>query len=138
MPYAMRFGSTSHVGAGRDYTQYTLEGRTIGKGRLVLALVKRYASDHPAIAFDGLRAAFPDKLQADSPIQFDQLQCVVRRLVDVPMESRRRFFTAEEERVQLPDGAAVVSREWNVHNIQNVLAHAERLGYRVSIAAASG
>ena len=119
---------------GRDHTQYTFEGKTTGKGRLVLALVKRYAGDHASITFDELRATFPDSLQADSPSQFDRLRCVVSRLVDVPEESRRYFFVAEEERIQLPDGAAVVSREWNVHNIQNLLAHAEQLGYRVSVA----
>lgn len=118
---------------GRDFTQYTFEGNTTGKGRLVLALVKRYASDHPSIMFDDLRAAFPDRLQADCPTQFDRLRCVVSRLADVPEESRGRFHLDEEDQVQLADGEAVVSREWNVHNIQNVLAHAEQLGYRVTI-----
>jgi len=127
-----RIGASIRVGAGRDYTQYTFEGKTMGKRRLVLALVKRYASDHPSITFDELRAAFPDRLQADNPIQFDRLRCVVRRLIDVPEKSRRRFFLAEGEQVQLPDGTAVVSTEWNFHNIQNVLAHAETLGYTVT------
>lgn len=40
----------------------------------MLALVKRYTSDHPTITFDGLRAPFPDRLQADSPSQFDRLR----------------------------------------------------------------
>ncbi|CAN7599397.1 hypothetical protein LJR161_004405 [Variovorax paradoxus] len=119
--------------SGRDYTQYMFAGATTGKGRLVLALVKRYASDHPTITFDGLRAAFPDSLQADSPSQFDRMRCVVCRVADVPEESRRRFFMAEEECIQLPNETAVVSREWNLHNVQNVLALAEQLGYRVTI-----
>jgi hypothetical protein len=104
---------------GRDHTAYTFDGKTTGKGRLVLALVKRYASDRQSITFDDLRVAFPDTLQADSPMQFSPLRCVVSRLADVPEEARRRFHLDEEDRVQLADGPAVVSREWNIHNIQN-------------------
>jgi hypothetical protein len=109
------------------------EGATMGKGRLVLALVKRYVHDRPFVKFEDLYAAFPDKLQADSPVQFDKVRCVVSRLRDIPEASRDRFFSAEEDRIHLGDDTVAVSREWNVHNIQKVLALAESLGYRIAV-----
>ena len=118
----------------RDRTQYAFDGRTMGKARLVLALVQRYAGEHPRVTFERLREAFPDNLQADSPLQFSGMRCVVARLDRVPAGSTRRFYTADDERIVLCDAVAVVSREWNLHNIQNVLAHAERLGYEVAVA----
>ena len=118
----------------RDRTQYAFGGRTMGKARLVLALVQRYAGEHPRVTFERLREAFPDNLQADSPLQFSGMRCVVARLDRVPAGSTRRFYTADDERIVLCDAVAVVWREWNLHNIQNVLAHAERLGYEVAVA----
>ena len=93
----------------------------MGKGRLALALLKRYARDHPDASFNDVQAAFPDKLQADSPMQFAAEQCVVARLDGLSDSARRRFFIGDGERIELSDGVAVVSREWNLHNIQNLL-----------------
>lgn len=117
---------------GRDYTKYTFEGETFGKGRLVLALVKRYVYDRPFVQFAELHDAFPDELQADSPMQFDKVQCVVSQLREIPEASQARFFSAEEERIHLGDDVVLVSREWNAHNIRNLLAQAARLGYRIT------
>jgi hypothetical protein len=74
--------------------------------------------------------AFPDKLQADSPMQFDKVRCVVRRLRDIPEASLKRF--SRKDPIQLGEDVVLVSREWNVHNIQNVLVRAEELGYSVT------
>jgi hypothetical protein len=57
----------------------------------------------------------------------------VSRLRDIPEASRDRFFSAEEDRIHLGDDTVAVSREWNVHNIQKVLALAESLGYRIAV-----
>jgi hypothetical protein len=95
--------------------------------------VKRHASDNPGASFEDVRAAFPDALQADSPIQFSSLRAVVARLDDVPAAARRRFHVDPEDLVRLSDCMAVVSREWNATNIKNVLARAEQLGYIVVV-----
>lgn len=117
---------------GRDLTKYRFGGETLGKGRLVLALVKQYVRDHPEADFAALRAAFPDALQGDSPIQFSSARNVVARLDDVASEDRKRYFIAEDELVRLRDSIVLVSREWNRFNIQNVLTTAARLGYTIT------
>jgi len=51
----------------RDYTQYTFDGQTSGKGRLVLALVQRYLRDNPGATFSDLRAVFPEQPASRQP-----------------------------------------------------------------------
>lgn len=118
----------------RDHTKYVFDGQTLSKRRLVLTLVKRYVQDHPSINFEHLLEAFPDDLQAKSPTQFHKIRCVVRPLRHVPQDSKKRFFCRVGEPLQLGDDVAVVSGEWNRHNIQNVLTHAASLGYKVEAA----
>lgn len=118
----------------KDTTQYTFDGQTTGKGRLVLALVKRYVRDNPGVAFNDVRSAFPDELQADSPIQFTKQGCVVARLDDLSSTARKRFHVSAADTVQLADAVIVVSREWNRFNVQNILRRAQELGYAVTVA----
>lgn len=119
----------------RDTTQFTFDGQTTGKGRLVLALVKRYMRENPGIAFKDVRCAFPDELQADSPIQFTKQGCVVARLDELSNTARKRFHVSADDTIQVADAVIVVSREWNRFNVQNILRRAQELGYAVTVAA---
>lgn len=122
------------VSTRMDTTQYTFEGQTMGKGRLVLALVKRYVRENPGVTFQDVRSAFPDELQAGSPIQFTKQRCVVARLDDLSSVARKRFHVGDGETIELRDGVIVVSREWNRFNIQHILKRAQELGYAVAVA----
>lgn len=117
----------------KDTTQYTFDGQTTGKARLVLALVKRHVREKPGLAFQDLRSAFPDELQAESPIQFARERGVVARLDDLSGVARKRFFVGDGETIDLSDGVVVVSREWNLFNIQSLLRRAKELGYAVAV-----
>ena len=113
----------------RDYTKYLFDGHALGKARLVLALVNRYVGDHAQTTFSSLRQAFPDSLQALSPIQFSSTQIVVAKVHDLTVSEMRRFFVGPGETIQLLDGEVAVSREWNRFNIKNVLQHVRQFGY---------
>lgn len=121
----------SPMSTTRDFTQYRFNGETHGKGRLVLALVRKFVADNPRIRYDELRAQFPDRLQADSPVQFSDVQCVVAMKNALAPGDLQRFFSREDEEIELADGPILVSREWNRHNIQHVLERADKLGYVV-------
>ena len=120
----------------RDTTKYRFNGEIQGKGRTVLAVVTRYAKEHPQITFDELRATFPDLLQASSATQFSKLHAVVVRRDSLIESEHKRFHIAEDDLVRLSDGVATVSREWNVDNIRTFLARALELGYQVETVAA--
>jgi hypothetical protein len=119
------------MSAQRDTTQYMFNGETMGKARLVLALVRRYVRENPGAAFQDVRSAFPDELQADSPILFTKQRCVVARIDDLSSAGRKRFHVSDGESIELSDGVIVVSREWNRFNIHNILRRAQELGYAV-------
>lgn len=121
------------MSAKRDLTQYTFDGQTTGKGRLVLALVKHFVANNPNTTLESLRGAFPDALQADSPLQFSKAQTVVARLDDLDAASHRRYFVDAADRLHLDGCHVVVSREWNLHNIENVLRRAKELGLDVAV-----
>lgn len=114
----------------RDHTKYIFQGQRLGKAPLVRALVNQYVRDNPSIGFDQLRAAFPDKLQSDNArTQFARVRCVVMRRQDVPPEAMGRF---SKKQLLLGQEIVAISHEWNIGNIQNVLAKAKELGYEVN------
>jgi hypothetical protein len=116
----------------RDFTSYRFDGDVLGKGRLALAIVKRYVADHPGTTAATLKQAFPDSLQAASPIQYSKVQVVVAKLHEIPDAERKRFFLSDGEVIALADGEVAVSREWNRVNILNLIERAEGFGYSIS------
>lgn len=51
------------------------------------------------------------------------------RLQDVPSKAMRRF---SKKQLLLGEEIVAISHEWNIGNIQNVLAKAKELGYEVT------
>lgn len=118
----------------RDLTKYQFDGQVLGKGRLVLAVVRRYVADHPGVSFEELRQAFPDELQASSALQFSPVRVVVARLSDIQPSEAKRFFLSEGETLTARNSDVAVSREWNLDNIHAFLARAKALGYEITVA----
>jgi hypothetical protein len=80
-----------------------------------------------------MHSAFPDKLQADSAVHFSKERKVLARITEVTESERRRYFIDEADRIKVRDAVAVVSREWNIENIEGILERARELGYAVSV-----
>lgn len=113
----------------RDYTKYLFDGEKYGKGRLVLAVLEKYVSENPTISFNDLKMEFPDCLQGDSDLQFSGTQVVFSRVTEIKTGEMKRFFTKDEELIQIKGDKIAVSREWNYQNIQNFIAAATKNGY---------
>jgi hypothetical protein len=60
----------------KDYTKYIFSGKKLGKGRLVLSVIKRYISENQEITYKQLKEIFPDSLQSSSKIQFSSVRVV--------------------------------------------------------------
>ena len=58
----------SHQQTVKDLTKYRFDGTVFGKGRLVLAVIKRYVESHPSITFPELEQAFPKACQGSRGI----------------------------------------------------------------------
>lgn len=111
----------------KDTTRYEFNGETYGKGRLVLAIVKRYVADHPGITYAQLEAAFPRELQGSGGVvaTIDAANHIYA------VSGRKRHFLEPEEQIELADSKIVVSSQWGVRNIDGLLGRAAFLGYTV-------
>ncbi len=48
--------------SGRDNTKYIFEKEIYGKGKLVVAVLKKWVTDHPSTTYAQLKEVFPDTL----------------------------------------------------------------------------
>ncbi len=114
-------------GSSKDTTRYEFKGEMYGKGRLVLAIVKRYVADHPGITYAQLEEAFPRAVQGS----FGVVATIDAANHIYASSGRKRYFLEPEEQIELVDSKIAVSREWGVGNIERLLVRAASLGYAV-------
>jgi len=117
----------------KDLTKYLFEGKTLGKGRLVLAVVKRFAELHPGTTFAQLEKTFPKTLQGSGGVvaTADQANDIYARL------GWRRHYLNPGELIELQDGPAAVSNQWGIGNIERFLTRARELGCAIDPAMGS-
>ena len=115
----------------KDTTQYQFDGETYGKGRLVLAVVKKYEADNKPACYTDLLAAFPGELQG--------AKGVVRLANSVSdkdkgINGQKRYFVKANEIITLPSSEKVlVSTEWGITNIDKFVQHVtSKLGYTIT------
>jgi hypothetical protein len=111
----------------RDKTKYLFNGSMYGKGRLVLAVVRKYVTDNPDTSFDQLQSIFPKSIQGSFGVfnLYDHVQGKYSG------KQHKRHFVKPEEIIQLTDAQVVVCTEWGVVNIGNFLDIVNELGYDV-------
>lgn len=111
----------------KDTTKYTFNGSTYGKGRLVLAVLKKYVEDNPAITYSELENVFHKDIQGSSGVFSSQHEA--EEIFN--STSRRRHFLKPEELIALSDSTIAVSSQWGVGNIENLVSKAKELGYLI-------
>lgn len=116
--------------AGKDLTKYLFEGQIYGKGRLALAVVKRYVEANPATTFAQLQSVFPKSVQGSRGViaSADEANHIYA------MSGRRRHFLEPSDLIQLRDGVAAVSSQWGIGNIDRFLRKSAQLGFLVQSA----
>lgn len=111
----------------RDPTKYKIgeNGETLGQGRMVLEVVRRYVENHQMVTFEQLRQVFPDTLSGKS--------CGVVRILNGTLPRERYFI---KDALKLADGMVVVvssqwERAWGKGNIPKFVNKAKELGYDI-------
>lgn len=112
----------------RDTSKYSFDGSVLGKGRLVLAIIKRHVESHPEISYSELEKKFPKSCQGSSG---------VFSTVDVANEiyaksGRKRHFLNPEEVIQLSDSYIAISSQWGIENIDKFIKQATQIGYVIA------
>ena len=107
---------------GKDFSKYLFEGKTYGKSRLVLAVVRKYVEDFTPSTFDELKKAFPDDLQGSLG--------GVRLINDVSdkykgIDGVKRYFVNTGEMIRMPSGEQViVCTQWGAQNTERFVEYA--------------
>lgn len=111
-----------------DRTKYKFENKIYGKGRLVLAIIKKYVENNPEILFSELKCIFPSSLhgrrEVFEPI-FD-----AQKIYDI--SGRKRHFLNQDDVICLNENLKiVVTSQWGIGNIGNMLKKAKDLGFNI-------
>ncbi len=113
----------------RNHDKYELNGNgeKLGKGKLVLAMVKQFMFDKPKTTFEELGRAFPAELQAG-------YKGVFAKVVDVKKNDLAKRYFMHDQIIKTSDGIAVtVTREFGSGNIAAVLEHAKKMGFKIKV-----
>ena len=106
-----------------DRSTYTFNGKTYGKGRLVLAVVQQYVSDNPRLAKAKLEEIFPATLQGSIGV----LSSIEE--AEGKYKGKRHFVKSA---IKLANATIAVCNQWGSGNIDMFLQHAiGELGYAV-------
>jgi hypothetical protein len=109
----------------RDYTKYKFKGDTsiLGKGGLAYTMIVKYLQLHPDISFDELKEIFPDSL-----VNRGSLKTIAKES-DIKDEDRyARYF---KEPIKCIDYEIIVSSQWDIRNIDNLLNKAKQLNFEI-------
>lgn len=110
---------------GRNNEKYTFEGKTLGKGRLVLAVIAAHVKANPKVTYAKLLESFPHSLLKRFGI--------FREVEEArAMSSRPRFFFNEADLIRLADKKTIaICSQFTSENLVPFLAQAKKLGYKI-------
>jgi hypothetical protein len=111
-----------------DKTKYSFMGNTLGKSRLVHAIVKEYITQHTGIKYSELSNVFPKSLQGSFGV-FTTLE----NALDIFRRYRyKRHFIKEDETILLGSQEIAICSQWGIGNIKNIIQLArEKLGFDI-------
>jgi hypothetical protein len=107
----------------RNVSKYKFNGELLGKGRLVLAVVKKYIEDNPKVTLVKLKEVFPDELQPRYGIIREV--SIAKKM----SEDRDRYFLKPEELIKVGDKKIAVCNQFGSHNLP--IRHFRTLGFTI-------
>lgn len=111
----------------KDSTKYQFNGKSFGKGRLVLAVMKEHVEHNPNLTFSELEKQFPRTCQGSHGV-FSTIDDANDVYVT---KNRARHFIKPSEVIKLSDSSIAVSSQWGIGNIDKFVSIAQGLGYDI-------
>ena len=109
----------------KDTTKYNFkENKNLGKGKLVLAVIKDYVKNNPGISFEELLIVFPPKFHAT--------YAIVAKAEEIKEKARVRYFMKDADRIVLSDATVVVCNQWGITNISPFLEVCKKLELEIN------
>lgn len=114
----------------KDASKYKFDGQIFGKGRLVLAVIKRYVEAHPTTTFAQLQQAFPKECQGSRGV----IATVEQANEIYATTARKRHFLDPEDVIQLQDSTVAISSQWGIGNIDHFIKQARKQNFTIDAA----
>lgn len=121
---------TAAKGKGRNNDKYKIAGDATlyGKGRIVQAAVRKYATEH-RVTFKQLKEVFPDTLLARFGVFQDE-----NGANNLASAGRQRYFMGENDGIKLADKKVVyVCSQLTAKNIVPILDACKKAGIKISV-----
>lgn len=112
--------------SSKDTSKYKFEGKVLGKGRLVLEVMKQHVENNPNLTFSELEKQFPRRLQGSKGVF-----CTDDEANEIYTRDRRRHFIKPDELITLSGATIAVSSQWGIRNIGKFIKRAQELGYKI-------
>lgn len=116
-----------------DTTKYSFNGHNdLGKGRLVLEVIKYYCKEHPMCTFDELKKAFPNELAKSTKKGVFDLETNISDKDKGIGSGHKRYFV--DEPIILTSGEKIfVSNQWGINSIKPFIEHCnKKLGIAIN------
>ena len=115
----------------RDTSKYVFNGNEYNKGRLVLAVMQEYVSQHTEITYSELQNKFPTSLQGSSYGVFSSIE-KANEIIERSPTGRARHFVKPDELIELSSVTIAVCSQWGIDNIRRFIDQAKSLGFEIS------
>lgn len=116
--------------SSKDTSKYLFQGMTLGKGRLVLEVVKEFIKRNPLLVFAQLKEKFPSELQGSIGI-INETEYIDEKYSHTPI---KRHFLKEDEILKSHDSIEfAVCSQWGIGNIHNILEIAKKEGFEIEV-----
>jgi hypothetical protein len=118
------------IQSSRDTSKYLFRGMTLGKGRLVLEIVKEYVKQNPFLTFSELKEKFPSELQGSIGV-INEIGYIYEKYAHTPI---KRHFLKEDEILKSHDNNQfAVCSQWGIGNIHTILEIAKKEGFEIQV-----
>ena len=116
--------------SGRDNSKYDFDGqKALSKGRLVLAVVRKYVEDNPKASLAKVQEVFDSK---NIQKRYGVLE-EVSKAKKHTKNNRDRYFLKPEDVIKIGNQKAAVTNQWGADSLKPLLAIIKGLGYKVSV-----
>ena len=117
---------SSAVQGKKDRSKYNFkEHKNLGKGKLVLAVIKDYVKTHPGISFKELIIAFPPSKE------FHTTYAIIAKIEEIEEKAHVRYYIKDTDRINLSDTSVAVCNQWGITNIGAFFDVCKKLGIEI-------
>ncbi len=113
----------------KDNSKYMYDGMLLGKGKLVLEVLKKHVERNPNLAYLQLEEAFPKSCQGSLGV----FATVEKANSIVEQKFRGRHYLKPDELIKLSDGSIAVCTQWGIGNISKFITAAEKHGHVIKV-----